>query len=351
LSVFKNVGKLTPEDFDNLIFPFLGAKSKKLMVGPKHGVDAAVIELGDKLLVIAEDPTFGLPSLGFKRFGWAIVHICCSDVACLAATPEFMTICLLLPPDTSKSVLKDIMVTMDSECKKLGVSLIGGHTGIVPGIGYPLNGGCTVIGFTTKDKLILPSGAKVGDTVIVTKGAAVEATSILALQYPKGLEDKFGTKMVKNAQDMFYDMTVIKDALITREISGVSAMHDATEGGVLGGIYEVGNASNVGMRINRDQIILPEETKNICEFFEIDPYYSISEGSLVITVTSDAAEDVLEALRKENINASIVGDCVDKSEGMKLLESGHEVGSFEFPETDPFWAAYFKALEYSQENK
>ena len=150
MSSFNNAGKLTPEDFDKYIFPYLGASNKKVLVGPKHGVDAAVVDLGDKLMVVAEDPTFGLPSLGFKKFGWAIVHICCSDVACLAAKPELMTICLLLPPETQKSVLQDVMTTMDTECKKLGVSLIGGHTGVVPGISFPLNGGCTVFGFTTK---------------------------------------------------------------------------------------------------------------------------------------------------------------------------------------------------------
>ncbi|MFX1450959.1 MAG: AIR synthase family protein [Promethearchaeota archaeon] len=351
MNSFNNAGKLTPKDFDIYIFPYLGASNKKVIVGPKHGVDAAVVDLGDKLMVVAEDPTFGLPSLGFKKFGWAIVHICCSDVACLAAKPEFMTICLLLPPETPKSVLLDVMTTMDAECKNLGVSLIGGHTGVVPGISYPLNGGCTVFGFTTKDKLIVPSGAKVGDLVIVTKGAAVEATSILALQYPTGLEEKFGTTLVKNAQDMFYDMTVVKDALIAREIQGVSAMHDATEGGVLGGIYEVGNASNIGMKIFKDRIILTEEADKICDFFEIDPYFSISEGTLIITVDKDNAEDVLNALKQENIKASIVGECVDKNRGMQLFERGQRIGTFKFPDTDPFWAAYFKAIQYSEEIK
>ncbi len=351
MSSFNNAGKLTPEDFDKYIFPYLGASNKNVLVGPKHGVDAAVVDLGDKLMVVAEDPTYGLPSLGFKKFGWAIVHICCSDVACLAAKPELMTICLLLPPETQKSVLQDVMTTMNTECKKLGVSLIGGHTGVIPGITFPLNGGCTVFGFTTKDKLIVPSGARVGDKVIVTKGAAVEAASILALQYPSGLEKKFGTDLVKNAQEMFYDMSVVKDAMVTREINGVSAMHDATEGGVLGGIYEVGNASNVGMKIYKDQIILTDEASKICDFFEIDPYYSISEGTLVITVSENAAEDVLKALKKEKINASIVGECVDKNQGMQLFETDRQIGTFRFPETDPFWAAYFKAIEYSQEIK
>ncbi|MHA1315080.1 MAG: AIR synthase family protein, partial [Candidatus Helarchaeota archaeon] len=347
---FDQVGKLTPEDFDKYIFPFLGSKNEKVIIGPKHGVDAAVVDLGDKLMVVAEDPTYGLPTLGYKRFGWAIVHICCSDVACLGATPELMTICLLLPPETPKSALKDVMSTMDEECKKLGVSLIGGHTGVVPGISFILNGGCTVFGFTTKEKLIVPSGAKPGHKVVVTKGAAIETAPILAYQYPDGLEKAFGSDVVKKAQDMFYDMTVVKDALIAREIEGVSAMHDATEGGVLGGLYEVGNASGVGMKIHKDRIILSDEASKICEFFEIDPYFSISEGSLIITVDKNYEDELLEALWKENIEATVVGECVDESRGMTLHENDKKIGSFTFPATDPFWEAYFKAIQYSEDS-
>ncbi|MHA1269015.1 MAG: AIR synthase family protein [Candidatus Helarchaeota archaeon] len=350
MSIFNNVGKLTPADFDKYIFPYLGAKNKKIIIGPKHGIDAAVVDLGDKYMVVAEDPTYGLPSLGYKRFGWAVVHICCSDVACLGADPELMTICLLIPPETPKSVLSEIMTTMDNECKKLGVSLIGGHTGVVPGISFVLNGGCTVFGFVSKDKLIVPSGAQIGDKVIITKGAAIEATTILAIQYEKGLEKEYGSKLVKNAKDMFYDMTVIKESIIARDVGGVTAMHDATEGGVLGGIFEVANASNIGMEIHKDQILLSDEAKKICGFFEIDPFYSISEGSLVITAHEDKADDVIKALKKEGILATIVGECKEKSYGTILFENNKKVGRFEFPETDPFWGAYFKAIQYSQED-
>lgn len=130
----ESIGKLSPKLFDELIFPYLGKKSNKVIIGPKHGVDAAVIDLGEKVMVIAEDPTFGLPSLGFKEFGWAIVHICCSDVACLGAKPEFMTICLLFPPKIEKQTIKEIMTSIHEECLKLEISLVGGHTGVYPGI-------------------------------------------------------------------------------------------------------------------------------------------------------------------------------------------------------------------------
>ena len=181
------IGKIDKAIFDKVIFPNLGKADSSVLIGPRHGVDAGVIELpGGQVMVIAEDPPFGLPVL-MPHFGWCIVHICASDIAVLGVKPRYMTICLMLPPGTEESVLEHIWKETHQECEKLDIAIVGGHTGAYPGIAYPLNGGCTMIGLGTKDQLTPPSNARAGDKVIMTKGPAIEAVGILAYQAEKAL--------------------------------------------------------------------------------------------------------------------------------------------------------------------
>jgi len=144
-------------------------------------------------------------------------------------------------------------------------------------------------------------------------------------------------------------MSVIKDALTAVEVGGVTAMHDATEGGIWGGLYEVVNASDVGIRIEKEKIILLDEAKKVCEFFEIDPYESISEGTLIITAKPEKVEEVLEALKNEDISATIAGDIVAKNEGKIIVKPDGSETKLKFPEVDPFWDAFFKTLEEPEE--
>ena len=197
------IGKVDRASFDRIIFPHLGKPDRTVLLGPQHGVDAAVIELPDKsVMVIAEDPTFGMPVL-MPHFGWAIVHICASDVAVLGVAPRYMTICLMLPPGTADRVLENIWKEVHEECDKLGIAIVGGHTGIYPGIAYPLNGGCTVIGLGKKEQLTPASNARPGDRVIMTKGPAIEATGILAFQAEKQLKQRLPASLVDKAKEHF----------------------------------------------------------------------------------------------------------------------------------------------------
>ncbi|MCS7136629.1 MAG: AIR synthase family protein [Aigarchaeota archaeon] len=339
------IGKLTPEVFNEIIFPKTGASDCEVLVGPKHGFDAAVLRVGDKVMVVAEDPTFGVPSWGWKQFGWGVVHICASDVAVFGVRPKYMTICLLLPLNTQRSVLEEIWNAIHEECVKLGITIVGGHTGVYGGISYPLNGGCTMWGFADDGKYVTPGGAQVGDKILITKGAAIEATAILALQYPKTLTRAFGHSLVKRAQDLYWQMSVVEDALTAFDAGGVTAMHDATEGGVLGGIYEVAEASNVGVKVYLDRIKISEETKKICEFFGIDPYKSISEGTLVLTVRPNSVESVVNALKIKGIEAMVVGEVTDPAHGRIVVSNDGKEFELEFPDEDPFWKVFFETLE------
>lgn len=335
------IGKVDQATFENLILPRLGKADSSVLVGPRHGVDASVIELPDgSVMVLAEDPTFGMPVL-MPHFGWAIVHICASDVAVLGVKPRYMTICLMLPPGTEDSVLENIWQEIHQECEKLDIAIVGGHTGVYPGIAYPLNGGCTVIGLGSKEQLTPASNARVGDRVIVTKGPAIEATGILALQAEKTLEKKLGRDIVDRAKNYFLEMTVVKDATIAAPHA--HAMHDATEGGLLNGVYEIAAASGTGVTLFEEKIIIPEEIKTVCEDFNIDPLTSISEGTLLITAPPERTPSLLNDLKQGGISAWEIGEITPRDRIFVRANGKRE--ELKPVAVDPFWAAYFSTLE------
>ena len=335
------IGKVDKAIFDRVIFPKLGKPDSSVLIGPRHGVDAAVIELpGGKVMVIAEDPTFGMPVL-MPHFGWCIVHICASDVAVLGVRPRYMTICLMLPPGTEESVLEHIWQEVHQECEKLGIAIVGGHTGVYPGIAYPLNGGCTIIGLGTKDQLTPASNAKVGDRVIMTKGPAVEAAGILAFQAEKALVEKFGRDIVEKAKSQFMAMSVVQDALVAAPHA--HAMHDATEGGLLNGVYEIVEASNTGVTVFEEKIVIPEEIDAVCQHFNIDPLISIGEGTLVITATPENTPRILNDLKQNSIAAWEIGEVTAKDR--VFVRKDGEKEELAPVKVDPFWAAYFSTLE------
>ncbi len=334
------IGKIDREVFERIIFPNLGKTDPRVIIKPMHGVDAGVIEIDEnKVMVVACDPTFGMPVI-MPFFGWAIVHICASDVAVLGVKPEYMTISLLLPPQSDMKILEEIWQQISSECNKLGISIIGGHTGVYPGIAYPLNGGCTVFGIGKKEELTPASNAKIGDKIVVTKGPAIEAAAILAYQAEEKLKEVIGQKIIDKAKKLIWEMTVVKDALIARKYA--NAMHDATEGGLLNGIYEIAEASKVGVIVYEEKIPILEEVKTICEYFKIDPLISISEGTLVITVQKEKVASLIKDLKENGILAWEVGEVIEK-ERIFIRKDGKEEKLLPV-KVDPFWDAYFSTL-------
>jgi hydrogenase expression/formation protein HypE len=335
------IGKVDRETFDHIIYPRLGRKDKSVLIGPQHGVDAAVIELpGNQVMVVKEDPTFGMPVI-MPFFGWGIVHICASDVACLGIPPRYMTICFMLPPGTKDDVLETTWKQIHEECEKLGIAIVGGHTGIYPGIAYPLNGGCTMIGIGKKDQITPASNARAGDRLIITKGPAIEAVGILAYQAEKALEPKIGKDLLTKAKKYMTEMTVVKDALIAAPYA--HAMHDATEGGLLNGIAEVAIASKIGVTVYEDKIVTPEEIDAVCKCFAIDPLISISEGTLVIASAPDKAPKMINELKKNGIAAFDIGEFTTK-ERIFVRKNGKKE-ELKPVKVDPFWAAYFSTLQ------
>ena len=343
-----DIGKISPEVFNELIYPRLGAKRKEVLVGPQNGVDVGIVEIGDKAAALTTDPVFIVPEYGFERAAWFAVHILASDVVTSGLKPTYMAIDLNLPMDITEKQLKIVWGVIDRECKKLGITIICGHTARYENCHYPMVGGATLISVGDKDKYVSPMLISKADKIIITKGPAIEASGIFATMFPNLLREKFGVNFAQKAEGLFYKMSVVEDALTSCSVgvreNGVTAMHDATECGIWGGLYEIAQASGHGLIIDKEKIVIEPCVKEICELFKIDPYKSISEGTLILTCKPHKAEEIVGALSKKGILASIVGEIVDSTQGIILIEDGKE-RKLEHPRVDPFWDAFYQALK------
>jgi hydrogenase expression/formation protein HypE len=341
------IGKLSPEVFNELIFTRLGARNESVIVGPQHGVDVGIVEIGDKAVALTTDPVFIVPQYGWERAAWFALHILVSDAVTSGLKPGFLSIDLNLPLEMTREQLDIVWETIHQECQKYGISIVCGHTGRYENCHYPMVGGATVFSVGEKDEYVTPAMARAGDRIIITKGPAIEAAGILAAMFPKLLAREFGAGFAERAERIFYEMSVVDDAMTAVGVGvrdkGVAAMHDATECGIWGGLFEFAQAAGLGVRVDRDLIVVRDCVTEICRLFGIDPYASISEGTLIIACREDRAEDVVQALFRKGIASSIVGELTDPRQGMVLVEGGKQ-RKLEHPQVDPFWAAFYGAL-------
>ena len=342
------IGKISPEIFNELIFPRLGAKDSKILVGPQHGVDVGIIEIGNQAASFTCDPVFIVPEYGWEKSAWFALHIIASDSVTSGLKPRYLSIDLNLPIEMTKEQLTIVWDVIHRECEKLGIAVICGHTARYENCHYPMVGGATIVGIGGKSEYVTPALAKPGDKIIITKGPAIEASGIFASMFPHLIEKEFGAEFNQKAQQIFYKMSVVEDAMTAVSVgvrdNGVSAMHDATECGIWGGLYELAQAANLGVRVEKEKILVEDCITEICSYFNIDPYASISEGTLIITCRAHKAEQVVSALAKKGIKSSIVGEMTKPDKGMMLITRGKEE-KLKHPIVDPFWKAFYEALE------
>ncbi|MFC2048386.1 AIR synthase family protein [Chloroflexota bacterium] len=341
------IGKISPAIFNELIFPRLGARSRNILVGPQHGVDVGIVEIGDKAVSFTCDPVFIVPEYGWERAAWFAIHILASDAVTCGLKPKFLSIDLNLPMEMTKEKLEIMWDIMHRECERLGISVICGHTARYENCHYPMVGGATVVGVGEKNEYVTPKMARAGDKIIISKGPAIEATGIFATMFPQLIEEQFGHDFGHRAQQIFYQMSVVEDAMTAVSVgireNGVTAMHDATECGIWGGLYELAQAAALGVRIEKEQIMVEDCVTEICNYFGIDPYASISEGTLIIACREHKAGEVVKALSQKGIRSSIAGELIEPEKGMVLVENGSEE-KLEHPIVDPFWQAFYNAL-------
>ncbi len=341
-------GKIAAATFREVIAPRLGARRLEVVVGPRHGVDGAIIDLGaGQVMAITTDPFFVMPELGWERAAWFAVHIVASDAATSGLRPAYFAVDLNLPQSMTDDDLAGLWQAVHQACRDLGMAIVTGHTARYDGCGFPMLGGATVVGLGAVDQYVTPAMARPGDVLIVTKGAAIETTGMFGAMFPARLTAELGRPTADAAAALFWQMSVVKDALTAVQVgvrgSGITAMHDATERGVWGGLVEIAEASGVGMIVDQNAILLRPEARAVCDHFAIDPFITSSEGTLLLTCRPNRTRTVIERLAQAEIGATCAGEILPPEHGVWVVQDGKE-RELQSPGEDPFWPAFQRAL-------
>lgn len=343
---FSGGGKIQEASFKEMIFPFCGAQRPELIAGPQYGVDVSLARLpGGMALAMTSDPLSLIPTLGLRESAWLSVQLMANDMATTGVAPMFAQLVLNLPPSVSAADFEIYWGHIHNFCRKIGVAITGGHTGRAEGQQSTMAGGGTMIAVAPEEQFLLSSFARPGDQLIVTKEAALIATSILALSFPETIRNRCGRDIHQQACELFYETSSLKAGLCAPGAPGeVSAMHDVTEGGVLGAIYEMARASGCGAHIDWESLPVGEVQQAVCGVFGIDPRCCVGAGSMIIAAAKDRAPKVLARLHANNIPACIVGELTAPAQDVVLHRStGEELLSQ--PGADPYWAAFFNAFK------
>ena len=343
------LGKIAHGTFQRIIEQHLGAVRPEVLVGPRHGVDVGIVDLGGgQVMALSTDPFFIVPDYGWERAAWFAVHIAASDVATCGFRPAYCTVDLNLPLSMTDDELAEMWLAVHEASSEIGMAIVAGHTGRYQGCTYPMLGAATVMSIGPRDAFVTPDMAEAGDAIIMTKGAAIETAGILGITFPNRIVAALGPEQARTAADLFWQMSVVTDALVAAAAGvreeGVTAMHDATERGVWGGLCEIAAASRVGMLVDQDAILIRPEVRAVCDLFAIDPYTTSSEGTLLLTCRPHRVQAVVDLLATAGIDARQIGEITPATRGVRVTHDGRE-RDLDPPALDPFWPAYSKALE------
>ncbi len=330
-------GKVSREFFEERIARRLGAEREDVALGPKHGVDFGVIDVADRAVVTATDPVSVLPALGFERAGTFALGVVLSDVAVSGLAPTHLTVSFSLPPDMTDTAFGRLWGAIDAECRDLGISVVTGHTARYPGASFPWVGAATAIAVGDHERIVRPDGARPGDDILVTKGPAVEAVGLLTTLFPDAVG--LSGDPLATAQARLDDVGAVRDALVAAAAGEVTAMHDATEGGLLGAFHEVAESADVRLSIDTHAVPRLAGIDAACDALGMDPWRATTSGTLVIAVAPDDTDAVLAALEGRGTPVAVAGR-VEAGSGVEL--DGDDV---EPPVGDASWPVYGRLLD------
>ncbi len=303
---FLALGKLPPELLAKIIADS-PISDPRVVLGPGIGLDCAVVDLGDSFLVFKSDPI----TFASAEIGWYAVQVNANDIATTGAKPRWFLVTLLLPEGkTTPASVQEINRQIFEACQDLGISLIGGHTEITYGLDRPIVVG-TMIGEVGREQLITPKGARPGDRILLTKGVPIEGVAILAREFSERLAGMLTKGEIQAASNYLYDpgISVLKDATLAVQSGKVTAMHDPTEGGLAGALWELAEACGHTLKINPQDVSISEIAEKICQVFEIDPLATIASGALLLTTPPDQVDGIMQELENEGITCAEIG-CV-----------------------------------------
>jgi len=330
------VGKLKHKYLARMLKDFASDsinQDKRVIMGSKIGEDAAVIDMGNKYLVAKTDPI----TFTSNEIGYYAVNVNVNDVVCMGANPKWFQSTILLPENgTTIELIEKIFKNIYDACKAMDISVIGGHTEISLGLERPIVIG-SLLGEVEKEKLVLTSGAEPGDALVLTKGVFIEGTSIIGREKEHFLVKKeYSSDFIEKCKNYLYHpgISVFKEALLANQHFHIKSMHDPTEGGLATGIAEIAMASNTGALIYEKNIKILPEPLELSKIFNLNPLNTISSGSLLIILEKKDSSELINLLRKNRIDAEIIGEVKPKKEGLRIEEKDGKIKPLEYSETD-----------------
>jgi hydrogenase maturation factor len=315
-----HTGKLPMEFLQQLLGSY-ACTDPRLICGPRVGEDVAVVDMGDRYLVVKTDPI----TFATDQIGWYAVHVNANDIATSGARPLWMLNTVLLPErGTTPELVRSIFQQLQEACAELGIVLVGGHTEVTWGLERPIVVG-VLIGEVAREDLLTTAGARVGDVVMLAKGYPIEATAIIARERATDLATRgYDAPTIARCQNYLYEpgISVVRAAGIAAKHPGVHAMHDPTEGGLATGLHELAHAAGTGLELDAARLPLLADGQRLCQEYGLDPLGAIASGALIVAVAAEHAAALQCLYQSVGIPCAPIARLLPAAEGVTMLQDG-----------------------------
>lgn len=323
-----NVGKL-PHSLLKRLLSKIEISDSRVLLGPQVGEDAALIDMGDTVLVAKTDPI----TFATDLIGWYVVQVNANDVACMGARPRWFLATILLPEGSQETLAANIFDQLIAACRELQISLVGGHSEVTFDLHHPIVVG-QMLGEVRKSNVIRTSGAQLDDVLILTKTIAIEGTALLAREAAEHLKSSgMQPDLIERAGDLLFNpgISIVPEAITASENFKIHSMHDPTEGGIATGLYEIATASGLGLEVSVDRLPILPETQMICDILGLNPLGLLGSGSLLLTLAPERASALITTLKRAGISATVIGRMTKPTEGVTLATPNGSAPLPQFP--------------------
>ena len=318
------IGKIPENVLKRSVFKKINVKRPEVLIHAGVGEDCAVLAPSEDAIVLSTDPITGTA----KDIGKLAFHVTANDIASSGAELVGVLLTIIFPPENSEEELKAIMDDISELTGKYNVEILGGHTEVSEAVNQTLVS-VTGVGRIAKDKMVATGGLKPKQDLGVTKWIGLEGSSVIAKGKEDILKKSLPKEMIDTMKEFDQFLSVVPESRIAMDV-GVSAMHDVTEGGIFGALWEMAAASNVGVTVDLKKIPIRQETVELCEVFDLNPYMLISSGTMLIG--TEHGNQLVEILRQAGIHAAVVGYTTESND--RVIVNGEERRFLEPPKTD-----------------
>lgn len=309
-------GKLDSELLEKIVFNNIKFKRPEVLTRPGIGEDCAVVDFGSYECIMSTDPI----TAAISEIGRLSIHISCNDIASNGIQPLGIMLAVMLPVGTTEEQIEEMMRQAGEASEELGVEIIGGHTEITPAVNKPVIVS-TAIGRGEKWASQHTENMRPGDYIMITKSAGLEGTGIIACDFENQLGSLLTEEEIEKAKSLLSRVSVVKEGVAAGKV-GTHGMHDVTEGGVLGAVWEMCQIAGTGAEVWVDKVPVEAVTRKVCDYFDIDYLRLISSGCMIIMVAPEKKDEMEKAMKDAGVEASYIGVIKEASAGICMNVSG-----------------------------